>query len=261
MTLPHLRPLPQRELRALGSIAGTVTVGGKGVHMASVVAIQTGLDAVSTVTIPTVRSRWMAFRQGIRHLRPYDAARCRYFRAVELRRHGRAPSGAINTVFYSSSNPGTTTFSLATRWRLWRARFKRYQYQRGIPRVRSLYDGQIYGYFNNNSIVVTPAPVTISTNETPVVASIVGLGTAEPANKLTVQLPGGSASIPSNGIVPYTVPGYAALYLNFNANSQPGQQHIIFNTPDYTTCCLRRCITPSPRLRLSIRFRIMAMAL
>jgi uncharacterized protein (TIGR03437 family) len=206
------------------------------VHMASVVAIQTGLDAISTVTNPDGSFRMDGVPAGkyaiYVHTMPPDAD---IFGPWNQDGTVAPPSGAINTVFYSTSNPGTTTFSQATLVPVVASKIASGININAVSRASvPLYDGQVYGYFNNYSIVVTPAPVTISTSETPVVASIVGLGTAEPASQMSVQLPGGSASIPSNGIVPYSIPGYAAVYLNFNDKSQPGQQHIIFNTPDYT---------------------------
>jgi uncharacterized protein (TIGR03437 family) len=227
---------PNANFAQFGSITGTVTADGKGVHMASVVAIQTGLDAISTVTNPDGSFRMDGVPPGkyaiYVHTMPPDAD---IFGPWNADGTVAPPSGAINTLFYSTSNPGTTTFSQATLVPVAASKIASGININAVSRASvPLYDGQIYGYFNNYSIVVTPAPVTISMNETPVVASIVGLGTAEPASQLSVQLPGGSASIPSNGIVPYTIPGYAALYLNFDANAQPGQQHIIFNTPDYT---------------------------
>jgi uncharacterized protein (TIGR03437 family) len=227
---------PNANFAQLGSITGTVTVGGTGVHMAAVVAIQTGLDAISTVTNPDGSFRMDGVPPGkyalYVHTMPPDAD---IFGPWNADGTVAPPSGAINTVFYSTTNLGTTTFSQATLVPVAANKISSGININAVSRASvPLYDGQVYGYFNNYSIVITPAPVTISTNETPVVASIVGLGTTEPASELSVQLPGGSASIPSNGIVPYKIPGYAALYLNFNANSQPGQQHIIFNTPDYT---------------------------
>ena len=227
---------PNANFAQFGSITGTVTVGRHGVHMASVVAIQTGLDAISTVTNPDGSFRMDGVPAGnyaiYVHTMPPDAD---IFGPWNADGTVAPPSGAINTVFYSTTNPGTTTFSQATLVPVAASKISSGIDINAVSRASvPLYDGQVYGYFNNYSIVVTPAPVAISTNETPVVASIVGLGTAEPASKLSVQLPGGSASIPSNGIFPYSIPGYAAVYLNFNANSQPGQQHIIFNTPDYT---------------------------
>jgi hypothetical protein len=242
---------PNANFAQFGSIAGTVTVGGKGVHMASVVALQTGLDAISTVTNPDGSFRMDGVPPGnyaiYVHTMPPDAD---IFGPWNADGTVAPPSGAINTVFHSTSNPGTTTFSQATPVPVVANKISSGINISAVARASvPLYDGQIYGYFNNYSIVVTPAPVTISTNETPVVASIVGLGTAEPSSKLTVQLPGGSASIRSNGIVPYSVPGFAALYLGFDANSQPGQQHIIFNTPDYTyvlPSAMYYTLTPPP---------------
>ncbi len=247
---------PNANFAQLGSIAGTVTVGGTGIHMASVVAIQTGMDAVSAVTNPDGSFRIDGVPPGnyaiYAHTLPPDADIYGPWNADGT---VAAPSGAVNTVFYSSTNAaGTTVFSQATPVAVSAGKVTGgINIQTSSRASVPLYDGQIYGYFNNYSIVLTPAPVTISTAETPVVASLVGLGsTSEPASQLSVQLPGGSVTIPSNGIVPYpNSEPYDALYLNFTATAQPGQQHVIFNTPDYMyvlPSAMYYTLTPPPTI-------------
>lgn len=224
---------PNANFAQFGSITGKITAGGNGVHLASVVAIQNGADAVSAVTNPdgsfeidgVPPGQYSIYVQTM----PPDAD---VYGPWNADGSNAAPSGAINSVFY----PATTDFTQATTVTVTAGTVTGGINITATTRASvPLYDGQVYGYFNNDSIEITPAFVTISTAETPVVASLVGLGSNEPVAGLSVQLPGAAVSIPSNGIVPLSANGYtyAALYLNFAATAQPGQQHMIFNTPDY----------------------------
>ena len=66
------------------------------------------------------------------------------------------------------------------------------------------YDGQVFGWFANNTIETYPAPVVISSAESTVVASVVGLGSNGAAPGLSVEFPGNAVSLdPAAGIVPY----------------------------------------------------------
>lgn len=224
---------PSAGFAQFGSITGTVTAGGQPVHMASVVAMQAGADALSAVTNPDGSFRIDGVPPGqyaiYVHTMPPDAD---IYGPWDASGNVVAASGAVNSVFY----PGTTSFAQATPVTVAAGQVTSGIQIQTTPRASvPLYDGQVYGYFNNNTIEVYPAPVTISATETPVVASIVGLGSNEPEAGLTVQIPGAAVSVASNGIVPVVAAGYtyAAIFLNFNPGAQPGEQHMIFNTPDY----------------------------
>jgi uncharacterized protein (TIGR03437 family) len=224
---------PNANFAKFGSIAGTITAGGKPIHLASVVAIQNGADAVSAVTNPDGSFRMDGVPPGqylvYVHTMPPDANILGPWNADGS---VASASGPINSLFY----PATTDYTKATLVTVVAG-----QVAGGInigSTTRAsipLYDGQVYGYFNNNTVEVYPAPVAISPTQTPVVASLVGLGSNEPVAELRVQAPSGSISVASNGIVPIVSGGYtyAAVFLNFTAAAQPGQQHLIFNTPDY----------------------------
>lgn len=225
---------PSAIFAQFGSITGTVTAGGNPVHLASVVALQAGADAISTVTNSDGSFRMDGVPPGqyaiYVHTMPPDAD---VFGPWDASGNVVAASGPVNTIFYG----GTTDFTQATPVTVSAGQITSGINIQATSRAAvPLYDGQVYGYFANDTIELYPAPVQISTNETPVVASIVGLGINEPAAGLGVQIPGGAIAIASNGIVPIVANGYtyAALYLNFNASAQPGEQHMIFNTPDYT---------------------------
>jgi uncharacterized protein (TIGR03437 family) len=224
---------PNANFAQFGSITGTITARGKGVHLASVVAIQSGADAVSAVTNPDGSFRMDGVPPGqyaiYVHTMPPDADVYGPWNADDT---VAAPSGAINSLFY----PAMTDFTQATLVSVTAGTVSSGINIKAATRPSvPLYDGQVYGYFNDNSIEITPAFLTISAAETPVVASLVGLGTSEPAAGLSVQFPGGAVSVASNGVVPFEANGftYAALYLNLAATAQPGQQHMVFNTPDY----------------------------
>lgn len=225
---------PNANFAQFGGISGYITADGKAVHMASVVALQAGADAVSTVTNPDGSFHLNGLPPGqyavYVHTMPPDAD---IFGPWDASGNTVAPSGPVNAVFF----PGTSSFAQAAGVQVTAG-----QVTGGvnIPTTTRasvpLYDGQVYGYFNNASIEVYPAPVTISAAQTPVVASIVGLGPNEPVANLHVQIAGSGASIASNGIEQISSNGYdyAAIFLNFSSASQPGQQHMIFTTPDYT---------------------------
>jgi uncharacterized protein (TIGR03437 family) len=224
---------PNANFAQFGSIAGKITAGGKPVHLASVVAIQNGADAVSAVTNPDGTFQMSGVPPGqylvYVHTMPPDAD---IFGPWNADGSVAAASGAINSLFY----PGTKDFTQATTVTVTAGTVASGINIQSVNRASvPLYDGQVYGYFNNNTIEVYPAPVAISPTQTPVVASIVGLGSNEPESGLSVQVPGGAVSIASNGIVPIVSGGYtyAAVFLNLNAGAQPGPQHMIFNTPDY----------------------------
>ena len=223
---------PNANFGQFGSITGTVTVGGKPVHLASVVALQAGQDAISAVTNPDGSFHMNGVPPGqyavYVHTMPPDAD---IFGPWDASGNVVAASGAINSVFY----PATTDYTQAAQITV--------SAGTATPPVNfqvtsrpsvPLYDGQVYGYFNNATIEVYPAPVTIAAAQTPVVASIVGLTPADVA-ALHVQVPGGGVSIASNGIVPIQSNGYtyAAVFLNFAPNAQAGVQHMILTTPDY----------------------------
>jgi hypothetical protein len=225
---------PNANFGQFGSIAGKITAGGGPIHLASVVAIQAGVDAVSAVTNPDGSYRMDGVPPGnyaiYVHTMPPDAD---IYGPWNADGSVATASGAVNSVFY----PATTSFSQATTVSVTaRNVTSGINLQTTTRASVPLYDGQVYSYFNNNTIEVTPAPVLISTGGTVVAASIVGLGSNEPAAGLSVQIPGNAVLIAPNGVVPYLDPanGYAYAYLYLKTpGAQPGAQHMIFNTPDY----------------------------
>ena len=225
---------PNTNFNQLGSISGQITAGGIGVHLASVVAIAPGSDALSAVTNPDGTYQINGVPPGPSyavyvHTMPPDAD---IFGPYDGSNNVVAASGPVNSFFY----PQTTDFTQATLVTV----------KAGVvtanidiaTTTRSnvpYYDGQVYGY--PSSVGLTPGPVLISANPTAAVASIVGLAASEP---LSVQFPDVTISLAPNrytptGILPVVSNGYSYfdLYLGFGKGVAPGLEHMIFNTPDY----------------------------
>ncbi len=229
---------PGAGFQQLGSISGQVTAGGSPVHLASVVAIAPGMDAVSAVTNPDGTFQINGVPPGqyalYVHTMPPDAD---IFGPWDTRNNPVAPSGPVNSLFY----PATTSFAQAAQVTVQPGNITKNiniaTTSRGnVP----YYDGQVYGYLDNNTIGVTPGPVEISSNVTPVVASVVGLGSGGQTPGLSVQFPDPSIALASvtnapNGIAPFSYQGYTyiSLYLSLGSAAQAGLEHMIFNTPDY----------------------------
>lgn len=232
-----------------GSISGTITAGGQGVAMASVVAIQVGADAVSAVTNADGSYQIDGIPPGqyaiYVHTMPPDA-------------DIYGPDGnqvtafqAVDSLFY----PAATNFTQATPVTVTAGKVTGgINIQTNTRASIPLYDGSVYGYFGDDGI--SPAAVQISTNPTAVAAAIVGLGTNEPVSGLGVQVPGGAVSIYRIAAQPYTAANgqsYTAadIDLTVSANAQPGQEHMIFTAPDYMyvlPSAMYLTLTPPPTI-------------
>jgi uncharacterized protein (TIGR03437 family) len=219
---------PNANLAQLGSITGSITAGGSGVHLASVVAIQSGAGAISAVTNPDGSFRIDGVPPGnyfvYVHTMPPDANIIGPWNADGS---AAAASGPVNALFY----PGTTNLNNAAS-----VQVQAGQTTSGINISTTtlatvpFYDGQIYTYFNG-TIPITPAPVNI-TAQLPLAASVTGLGSNGQIPGLGVTVIGGSLSFQTQ---PYQANGYTyvALYPTVNQAAQPGPQHVIFTTPGY----------------------------
>ena len=91
-----LDALSECELCAVrGSITGRITAGGNGIHLASVVAIQSGTGAISTVTNPDGSFQINGGTAGqLLCLRTHDASRRQYHRPLELRMAASIAAGS-----------------------------------------------------------------------------------------------------------------------------------------------------------------------
>jgi len=228
---------PNANFAQYGSITGQITAGGNGVHLASVVAIRSGADAVSSVTNPDGTFRIDGVPPGSYyvyvHTMPPDAD---IFGPWNAAGAVVPASGPVTTLFWSPSAP-TGTPNLVPAAVL--------PVQGGVitPNINiatstlpnvPIYDGQVYGYFNNQTIGITPADVNILGGTTTVAASLVTPATNGQVPGLGAQAIGSSLDI--NSIYPYTANGYTyyGLELGFGAAALPGSQHVIFSNPGYT---------------------------
>jgi uncharacterized protein (TIGR03437 family) len=220
---------PNANFAQFGSITGSITAGGNGVHLASVVAIQAGAGAVSGVTNPDGSFRIDGVPPGnyfvYVHTMPPDANVLGPWNADGST---AAVTGPVNALFY----PGTTNLTAATP-----VAVQAGTVTSGIDIATTtraavpFYDGQIYGYLNG-TVPITPAPVNI-TALPPMAASVTGLtATNGQIPGLSVTVIGGALSF---GTQPYLANGYTyvALYPTLGQAPPTGPAHVIFTTPDY----------------------------
>lgn len=222
---------PQGKLSQFGSISGQITNGGNGVHLASVVAIREGSDAVSAVTNPDGSYEIDGIPPGSYyvyvHTMPPDDD---IFGPWNPDGSVVAPSGPIETLFY----PGTPTLVTTNTVHVLAGTITSSINisTTSAPDV-SIYDGQVYGYFGNAQTGITPADVNLSAPP-PVLAASLVTDASGAAPSLTAQPIGGSIAI--DQVYPYTANGftYYGVQLAFLLGAQLGNQHLIFTTPDYT---------------------------
>jgi uncharacterized protein (TIGR03437 family) len=224
---------PAASFAQFGSITGRITNGSNGVHLASVVAIRAGWGAVSALSNPDGSFRIDGIPPGqyfvYAHTIPPDA---NINFPLDPDGSANPPSGPTNALFF----PGTTNLQQAAPVSVQAGKLAA-----GInialasrPGVE-IYDVQIFGYLNNNTIAVQPAYVNMLQGNTAVSAVGVGLGSNGQAPGLNVQILGDSAFVLNNGVAPLQANGstYIGLYLGFNAGAGTGPQHVVFTTPDY----------------------------
>ncbi|HVW86542.1 MAG TPA: IPT/TIG domain-containing protein, partial [Bryobacteraceae bacterium] len=101
-----------------------------------------------------------------------------------------------------------------------------------------LYDVQIFGYLNNNTIAIEPAfldmlAVNSVGGGVAVNAVGTGLGSNGQAPGLGVQVLGGSAYVYGKQAARTADYTYVSLFIGFSPGAGPGPQHVIFTTPDY----------------------------
>lgn len=223
---------PNAALGQFGSISGQITNGGNPVHLASVVAIRYGHDAISAVTNPDGTFEMDGVPSGTYyvyvHTMPPDAD---IFGPWNADGSVAAASGPVTTLFYGGTptlvttnvvqvHPGVVTPSINISTTS----------QADVP----IYDGQIYNYFGSSQTGNTPADVDLSLAAPILAASLVtDSNGAVPGLINPPQVLGGIAI---DQIYPYAANGftYYGMQLGFLFGAQPGPQHLIFNTPSYT---------------------------
>lgn len=219
-----------------GSVTGTVTAGGNGVHMASVVVLRPNAPAISTLTNPDGTYEIDGIPPGTYYVYvnplPPDA---NIIPPVDVDGNNVNPSGAFNGVFYPNSTnildalPVTVTAGASTTG---------INFAVNSRSSMPVYDISTYSYYGQNG--AHPAYANLVAGSTTIVAAGPGLGSnGEAAPGLNVSSLG-STSVPAGGFYGYgTTPTYLAMNLNFSLGATPGQQHFIF-TQDNSAYVLPR---------------------
>jgi uncharacterized protein (TIGR03437 family) len=224
---------PNANFAQFGSITGQITAGGNGVHLASVVAIRSGGDAVSAVTNPDGTYRIDGVPPGSYyvyvHTMPPDAD---IFGPWNAAGTIVPATGPVNTLFYPGTPNLLPTAVVSVQTGVITS---------GIDIATSaiadvpIYDGQVFGYFNGSQTGITPADVNML-GGTPSVNLSSSLVTASNglAPGLAAQAIGSSISI--DQVYPFSASGltYYGLVVAFNLGAQTGSQHVVFATPSYT---------------------------
>jgi uncharacterized protein (TIGR03437 family) len=218
---------PTSSFGQFGTITGQITSGGKGMHLASVVAIHPGWGAVSALTSPDGTYQIQGVPPGpyyvYAHSIPPDANI-----TGPWAQDGTVvpPSSPTTAVFYANSSQNPAPLAI-------QAGKAASGINIDLPGRSSveLYDVQIYGYFtyNNASVAVYPAYLDMITGYTAVNATGMGLG----PNLTGVQMMGGNAYAYGTTVSQSNGAYYATIDIAFSLGAGPGPQHLIFNTPDY----------------------------
>jgi hypothetical protein len=222
-----------RNLAALtGTITGTVTAGGAGVHLASVVALRASGGAVSALTNPdgTYQIEGIPPGQYLLYVHPLPPTANIVF-PVDPDGNTIPPSGPFTTVFYPNTiNPlQAVPISIAAGVT---ADSKDFTVQ---PRAGvTISDVSTFSYFGNNGVHTAYLDTTSGSGT--FVAQGTGLGVnGKAAPGLNLHILGGSAIPKPGGLRGYgTTPTYLAVDLQFGLAGTPGPQHLIFSVPDYS---------------------------
>lgn len=223
-----------------GSISGTVTYGddNSGVHMASVVAIASGLPAVSALTLldGTFQINGVPPGKYYLYVHPLPPAQSADFEwPQDANGNPVDPTRPFSALLY----PGVTSLNSArtvtvTAGSNTSGKNVVVQPRSSVP----IYDIAIYSYFSPTPDISNPAHPAYIPQNAPfgtVVAS--GTGIASNGNTvdgLHVQTLNGLASV--YGAIPYSDNGgntFVAIYSVFSGPGPAGPQHLLISTPDY----------------------------
>ncbi len=208
-----------------GSISGTVTVGGNGVHMASVVALRPSGSAVSSLTNPDGTYEIDGIPPGTYfvYVNPLPPT-ANIISPLDPDGNTVNPSGPFNGVFFSN----TTSLADATPVAVVAGTMTQginftVNSRSSIP----VYDISTYSYDNQNG--THPAYANLNAGSTTLAAAGPGLGANGKATAGLNVTALGSSFIPAGGVYGYgTTPTYLAINLNFFGTAVPGPQHFVF---------------------------------
>ncbi len=208
-----------------GSISGTVTAGGNGVHMASVVALRPSGSAISALTNPDGTYEIDGIPPGTYfvYVNPLPPT-ANIILPLDPNGNGVNPSGPFNGVFFSNTTSlaDATPVAVAAGTMTQGINFT-VNSRSSIP----VYDISTYSYYSQNG--THPAYANLNAGSTTLAAAGPGLGAnGKAAAGLNVTALG-SSFIPAGGFYGYgTTPTYLAINLNFFGTATPGPQHFVF---------------------------------
>jgi len=209
-----------------GTITGTVTMGGAGVHMASVVAIRPGGAAVSSLTYPDGTYRIDGIPPGnysvyVQSLPPT----ANITPPQDLNGNPVAPAGPFDGMFY----PNVTDPAKATIVNVHAgASTDGIDFSVNHKSAVSVYDVSTYSFYGQAA--AHPAYANFVPGAVTIAAAGVGLGSnGKLASGLSASILG-TAFLAPGGLRAYgTTPTYLALDLMFGLGTQTGPQHIVFS--------------------------------
>jgi len=209
-----------------GSITGTVTAGGKGVHMASVVALKPNAPAISSLTNPDGTYEIDGIPPGsyLVYVNPLPPT-ANIIPPVDPDGNNVNPSGPFNGVFY----PNTIDITKASAVSVAAGNSTDgINFAVSSRHLMPVYDISTYSYSSQNG--AHPAYANLTGGSATIAAAGPGLGAnGQMAASLNVTS-AGFTSIPAGGFYAYgTTPTYLAMNLNFSLGAAPGPQHFIFS--------------------------------
>jgi uncharacterized protein (TIGR03437 family) len=209
-----------------GTVTGTVTAGGVGVHMASVVALRPGGSAVSALTNPDGTYRIDGVPPGsyFIYVQPLPPT-ANITPPQDINGNPVAPSAPFDGVFYpNASQPGKATVVTIQAGVSTDGINFAVNRKNAVP----IYDVSTYSFYGQAS--AHPAYVNFVTGAATIAAAGVGLGAnGHVATGLSASILGGALLAPG-GVRAYgTTPTYLALDLVFGLITPTGPQHIVLS--------------------------------
>jgi len=214
-----------------GTITGTVTAGGTGVHMASVVAIRPGGVAVSSLTNPDGTYRIDGIPPGnyLVYVQPLPPT-ANITPPQDVNGNPVAPGSLFDGVFYPNVNdPSKATMVTIQAG----ASTDGINFAVNRTSTVPVYDVSTYSFYGQAS--AHPAYVNFVPGAATIAAAGVGLGSnGKLAPGLSASILG-TAFLAPGGLRAYgTTPTYLALDLMFGLATQPGPQHIVLSQGNNT---------------------------
>ncbi len=219
---------PRNLAARTGTIAGTVTAGGQGVHMASVMAVRPGGSAVSALTNPDGTYRIGGIPPGTYYVCVQPLPPTADIRSPnDPDGNDVDPSGPFDGTLYPGTSDLTKATTITVRAGAETDGIDFSVHPRGSVPV---YDISTYSYFGPAQNAVHPAYINLVSGSATIAAAGTGLGTNGHAAAGLGATVIGSAIIPAGGVRGYgTTPTYLALDLKFALGASAGPQHFVFS--------------------------------